>query len=139
MLIVDYQQRFHVEPLLILDPINLRPTFRPESLHKILFPSHAAATGLPSRKRLERMQPPLGPCHRRRRHRRDPIMPLCWDPFTTVVVAVSRPLHRHHHRSTTKEQGPHPVVPHHCPRTDLASSVAGPSDPRLKTPSVTVT
>jgi hypothetical protein len=114
MLIYKLQQWFHIEPLLILNTINPRPTFRPESLYKISFPSHAAATGPPSRKRLERSLPPSGSRHSH--HRQDPIIvtaAIMPGPLRrrlrprvgTSLTQLSYPLHQCHHRSTTQEQG----------------------------------
>jgi hypothetical protein len=108
---VEYQQRFHVEPLLILDPINLGPTCSLKTLCKISFPSHAAAAGLP-RKRLERTLPPPGP-HRRHLHQ-DPIVaatavsgPLRRRRHPcdgTSSTQLPRPLHRHRHWRATEKQ-----------------------------------
>jgi hypothetical protein len=62
-LIYKLQQRFHVEPLLILHPINSGPAFWPELLSNFLFPSHTTSTGTPSP---PPPPPPLPPpcCHR---------------------------------------------------------------------------
>jgi hypothetical protein len=70
-----YQQRFYVEPLPILDIINLGLTFRPESLGKFLFPSHAIAAGTPS-------PLPAPPCrhHRHRSGTPSTPPPPFWDP-----------------------------------------------------------
>jgi hypothetical protein len=96
LLIYKLQHRFHLEPLWIPDTINLGPAFRPESLQKILFPSHATIARPPSRKRLEHSPPPLGPhhCHYRRRHR------PCARTSSTQPL---QPLHRCHRWSTTED------------------------------------
>jgi hypothetical protein len=85
-LLIVHQQRFHVEPLLILDPINSGPTCSLKLLLKNLFLMHVATTGLPS-KQLERTLPPSGPRHRRlHRDPSSPLPPPCRDPFTAAPV-----------------------------------------------------
>jgi hypothetical protein len=139
MLIYMLQQWFHVEPLLILDTINLGPAlelllildtinlgpaFHLESHRKISFPSRVATARPPSRKRLERRLPQPRP-HHRHRHRLYP-------HAGTSSTQPPQPLHRRCCRSTTKEQPtparkrPNltPTVPHRHPRTDRRRSPA---------------
>jgi hypothetical protein len=75
-LILIYQKRFHIEPLLILDHINWAPAFGLESLGKISFPLNAAAVGQPRKRLVHTLQPP--------------------GPIIIVATAVPGPLHRHH-------------------------------------------
>jgi hypothetical protein len=102
--------------------------------------AHAAAAETPS------SPPTSGPrCHHHCHARTPSPSPpaLCQDLFDSTAVAPSSPpppvCHREA-RSTGKEAlRPHLTVPHHRPRTYLASSVAGPGDPRLKPSSATIT
>jgi hypothetical protein len=87
---VNYQQQFHVEPLLILDTINWGPAFWPEitwqnfvslalnhrRTTKEATRAHATAAGTPS-------SPPPGPC--RHRLRQDLIV------VTTAAAPVPGP------------------------------------------------
>jgi hypothetical protein len=77
LLIYRLQQWFHVEPLLILDTINLGPAFRLKSLGNFCFPR----TLLP----LDHHQ---GSDWSARCHYQDPVV---------VAAAVPGPFHRHHH------------------------------------------
>jgi hypothetical protein len=100
-----YQQRFYMEPLLILDTINPGPAVRPESLHKILFPSHATAARPPARKPLEHMLPLLGPRCRRR----------CRVPIIAAATSMPGPLRRHRHpRARTSSTQPPRPLHHRC-------------------------
>jgi hypothetical protein len=118
---VNNQQRFHIEPLLILDPINWGPAFGLKSLGKISFTTHVASAG-PPRKRLEHMLQLPGPHHRRcRRHARTPSPPPppCWDLFDTTATAPSSTLSSERHR-------PHLTVLHCLPYMNGRRSPCGP-------------
>jgi hypothetical protein len=129
-LIVEYQHRFHVEPLLILDPINSGPACSLKSLDKFSFPSHAVTAG-PPRKRLECTLPLPGS----RRHH------LRWDHLIAAAMMgpLRRrrcpragtssmqplwPLHRHRRRSATEEQGA--PAPHTSTSSPMLPSTSGP-------------
>jgi hypothetical protein len=122
-LIVNYQQRFHVDVLLILDPINWGSAFSLKSSGKISFPSHDATR--PLRKRLESTLRLLGPRHHRHRRRvrtpSPPLLPPSRDDFDATVMAPSSTPPSERHR-------PHPAVLHHLPHKDGCWS---PRRPRL--------
>jgi hypothetical protein len=86
LLIVEYQKQFHIEALLILDPINSGPACGLKSVGKFLFPSHAAAVRLP--KRLEYTPLLLGPivATSTGNPSSPPSPPPCRDPFVGTAV-----------------------------------------------------
>jgi hypothetical protein len=86
LLIVNYQQRFHVEPLLILDPINWEPPLARNHLAQFHFPrtlhrwtakeatgAHAVAAGTSS----------------------SSLPPPCRDPFTAAAPVLGPLRHNH--------------------------------------------
>jgi hypothetical protein len=139
LLIYRLQQWFHVEPLLILDTINSGPTFRLKSLGNFLFPSDATATGPPSRKRLERTLPLLGPHRCRRRCAgtlSPPPPPPCQDLFDATFITAMTPSSmppsgqgapaRKHRDLTPPCQIAAPAWIDAVPHADFDSSIAGP-------------
>jgi hypothetical protein len=95
---VNYQQWFHVKPLLILDPINWGPAFWPKitwqnfislilnhrRTAKEATGAHSAAAGIPS------SLPLSGPhhCRRRRVGTPSPLPPLCRDLFDARSIGT---------------------------------------------------
>jgi hypothetical protein len=146
------QHRFHVEPLLILD--TKFGTHLSTWITWQIFVSLACCHRRTAIKEETRAHATTG------RTPSSPPSPLCRDPFTAATAPMLGPLRRNCHdpfidaaegappRSKDHRRGSTLTSPPPCcivaptrtgasPRVDLASSAAGPGDPRLKPPSVT--